>query len=67
MARVRFEAWVRDYSLLNSVQIDSGANTDSYTMSAGAISLRCEADHSPPYNAEVKNGGVIPSLPHTSS
>jgi hypothetical protein len=26
-----------------------------------------EADHSPPCSAEVKNGSVIPSLPHTSS
>jgi hypothetical protein len=24
-----------------------------------------EADHSPPFSVEVKNGGVIPSLPHT--
>jgi hypothetical protein len=26
-----------------------------------------EADHSPPSNAEVKNGGILPPLPHTSS
>jgi hypothetical protein len=26
-----------------------------------------EADHSPPLNTEVKNGGTIPLLPHTSS
>jgi hypothetical protein len=26
-----------------------------------------EADHSPPSSAEVKNGGAIPPLPHTSS
>jgi hypothetical protein len=26
-----------------------------------------EADHSPPSSAEVKNGGVILPLPHTSS
>jgi hypothetical protein len=26
-----------------------------------------EADHSPPTSAEVKNGGPIPRLPHTSS
>jgi hypothetical protein len=25
-----------------------------------------EADHSPPSNAEVKNDGAIPQLPHTS-
>jgi hypothetical protein len=26
-----------------------------------------EADHSPPSNAEVKNGGAIPPLPHMPS
>jgi hypothetical protein len=26
-----------------------------------------DADHSPASNAEVKNGGAIPPLPHTSS
>jgi hypothetical protein len=25
----------------------------------------CEADHSPPSSAEVRNGGAIPLLPHT--
>jgi hypothetical protein len=38
----------------------------------GAISLGImrpgrEADHSPPSNAEMKNGGAIPPLPHTYS
>jgi hypothetical protein len=37
----------------------------------GAISLGaqrpgCEADHSPPSTAKVKNGGAIPPLSHTS-
>jgi hypothetical protein len=27
----------------------------------------CEADHSPPSSAEVKNGGAIPPLPDISS
>jgi hypothetical protein len=26
-----------------------------------------KADHSPPFNVEVKNGGAIPPLPHTPS
>jgi hypothetical protein len=26
-----------------------------------------EGDHSFPYTAEIKNGGAIPPLPHTSS
>jgi hypothetical protein len=38
-------------------------------MGAGEFSLRikwlmCEANHSPPSDAEVKNGGAIPPLPH---
>jgi hypothetical protein len=41
-------------------------------MGTGALSpwLRkpgLEADHSPPYCVQVKNGGAIPLLPHTSS
>jgi hypothetical protein len=30
-------------------------------------SLGHEDDHSPPSSAEVKNGGVVHQLPHTSS
>jgi hypothetical protein len=26
-----------------------------------------EADHSPPYNVDIKNGGAIPPLPHKFS
>jgi hypothetical protein len=33
----------------------------------GVKRLGREADHSPPSNAEVKNGGAIPPLSHTSS
>jgi hypothetical protein len=36
-------------------------------VSPGVKRLGSEADHSPPTSAEVKNGGAIPSLPHTSS
>jgi hypothetical protein len=28
---------------------------------------RYEADYSPPISAEVKNGGAVPPLPHTST
>jgi hypothetical protein len=35
--------------------------------SPGVRRLGREADHSPPSSAKVKNGGAIPSLPHTSS
>jgi hypothetical protein len=33
----------------------------------GVKQLGCEADHSPPSSAEVKNGGAIPPTPHMSS
>jgi hypothetical protein len=38
----------------------------------GAVSLGVklqgrEADNSPPFSAEVKNGGAVPSLSHTSA
>jgi hypothetical protein len=35
--------------------------------SLGVKWLGCEADHSPPSSAEVKNGGAVPPLPSTSS
>jgi hypothetical protein len=33
----------------------------------GVKRLECEANHSHPSSAEVKNGGAIPPLPHMSS
>jgi hypothetical protein len=35
--------------------------------SPGVKQPECEADHSPPSSAEVKNDGVIPPLPSTPS
>jgi hypothetical protein len=65
---VRFPAGVRDFSLLHSVQTDSGAHTDPYSMDIRDISLRVkmlglEANHSSPSSVEVRNGGAI--TPHT--
>jgi hypothetical protein len=62
---------LQDFSLLHSVQTDSGAHPVSYLIGTGALSpgikwLGREADHSPP-SAEVKNGGAIPPLPDTPS
>jgi hypothetical protein len=37
------------------------------TLSPGVKRPERETDHSPPTNAEVKNGGDIHPLPHTSS
>jgi hypothetical protein len=62
----------QNFSPLHSVQTSSGA----YPMSTGASLSRFppgvkrsgrEADHSPPSNAEVKNGGAVPPLPRMFS
>jgi hypothetical protein len=68
---VRFPAGASDFSLLHSVQTGSGAHPYSYPIgtagSFGGIKRPGrEADHSPPFSVEVKNGGAIPQLPHTS-
>jgi hypothetical protein len=60
------------FSLLHSAQTGSGAHLAPYTMRNVSF-LRwvkrqgLESDHSPPFSAEVKNGGAIPPLPRTSS
>lgn len=46
-----------------------GLRPASYPVLSGAASLalkrqKRDADHSPPHNAEVKDGGAIPSLSH---
>jgi hypothetical protein len=62
---VRFPAGARDFSL-NVVQTGSGGHQASYPM--GRIKREgCEADHSLPSSAEVKNGEAITPLLHTSS
>jgi hypothetical protein len=71
LARVRFPAGAIDFSLLHVVQTGSGADPASYPMGTGALSPGVrrpgrEADHSSLSNAEVKNNGAIPPLPHTS-
>jgi hypothetical protein len=55
-----------------SGQTGSEAYQASYPMgtegsSPGVKCQGCEADHSPPSIAEVKNGGAIPLLFHMSS
>jgi hypothetical protein len=68
--RVRLPA-VQDFSLLHSVQADSGTHPASFslsgTISPGTNWQRREADHTPPSSAKVKNSGAIPPLPHMSS
>jgi hypothetical protein len=55
-------------SLLHRVQIASGVHTASYPMGTGDSFPGVkrpgkQADHSPAFSAEIKNGGAIPSLP----
>jgi hypothetical protein len=70
MARLRI--LTREYIyVLHSVQTESGAHPASYSMGTwgnflGMKRLGLEADHSLPFNAEVKNGGAIPPLSHMS-
>jgi hypothetical protein len=70
--RVWFPAGARDFSLLHSDHNASGAHPVSYPVGTrrffpGVKRLEHETDHSPPSSAEIKNGWVIPPLPHTSS
>jgi hypothetical protein len=56
---VRFSAGAGDFSLHHRVQNGSGAHPASYPMGIRVLSLGikrpgCEADHSPPSSAEVK-------------
>jgi hypothetical protein len=56
---IRFPAGTGTFSLHHRVQNSSGAHTTSYPRVLGALSLGvkrpgCEADHSPPPRAEVK-------------
>jgi hypothetical protein len=67
---VRFPVEARVFfSLLHSVQTGSGAQIVSYIMTVSQEVQRPgrKADHSPPFSTELKNGGVIPPLPLTSS
>jgi hypothetical protein len=47
-----------------NVQTGSGVHPASYTMGTRG---KAATNYSHPFNAEIKNGGVIPLLPHTSS
>jgi hypothetical protein len=64
-ARIRFPVGAKDISLLHSVQTGPGIHPDSNPR--GLKWPGCEADHSPPSIAEVKNDGAIPPFLHKSS
>jgi hypothetical protein len=70
--RGRFPPEVRNFYQFYSIQTCSGAHPASYPMRTGCFSPKVkqpgrEADHQPPSNVEIKNGGAIPPLPNTSS
>jgi hypothetical protein len=72
MTGVQFPAGARDFSLLHGVQDGTRAPQPPIQWVPRTLSLevkwqRREADHLPPFSAEVKNVGVIPPLPHMSS
>jgi hypothetical protein len=55
---------VRNFSPIYIVRTGSGARPGSYRIASGVLSpgvkqLGCEADPSPPTNAEVKSDGAI--------
>jgi hypothetical protein len=71
MARVRFPARARYFTLLHSVQTGYDAHPAYYVRGTegaflwGVERQGHEADDSPPSGTEVKNGGTILLLPPT--
>jgi hypothetical protein len=55
--------WARDFSLFHSFQTGSGAHPASYLMGTGSSLRGGKAAGA----CEIKNGGAMPILPHTSS
>jgi hypothetical protein len=60
------------FFIVHNVQTLSITHSASYTVGTGPVSLgvkryRREAEHPPPCDAEVKNGGAIVPLPNKSS
>jgi len=71
MTGVRLPVGAGSFSLYYHVRTNSGAHPASHPMGAGCFflgveRLRCEADKSPPFSAEVKKWSCI-LLPHASS
>ena len=69
---VRFQAGERDFSLLRSIQTESGAQLAFYSVGTAAISSRVkgsqlEGGHSPPPSPAVKNEWCFTPTPHMLS
>jgi hypothetical protein len=58
-------AGARDFSVLHTTQ--PPIRWALWALSQEVKWQGCEADHSPPSSAEVKNDEAIPPFPHTSS
>jgi hypothetical protein len=72
LVMVRFAAGDRGSSLLQGVQTGFGDHPTEYKIDVrglfpGTKRLERAADNSPASSAEVKNGGSLLPLPHTSS
>jgi hypothetical protein len=67
MVRVRLLEEARDFSLLHSVQINSGDHLTHQSISQKEKRPVREGDHSTPSSAEAMDGGVINPLHHTGS
>jgi hypothetical protein len=68
----QFPAGTRDFPLLCTIQTGSGAHAAFYirileVISSGIMQQRCEADHSFPSTAKVKNRTAISPPPHRAS
>lgn len=63
LSGIQFLAGMRDFSLLHSAKTCSRAHLACYPMVTRILWLGCEADHTPPSCAKVRNGGVTLLLP----
>jgi hypothetical protein len=62
-SRIRFPAGTGNFSLHHRFQNGSGAHPASYPMGARVSFPGREADHTPPFSAEVKNARKYTSTP----
>jgi hypothetical protein len=67
-SRCSIPGWGKIFFSTHNVQIGSGIHPDNFIVDTGGSFLDNKvADHSPPCNAKVKNGGDLRPLYYTSS
>jgi hypothetical protein len=54
----------QEFSFVHIIKTGFKTHPDSCPMNIGSKAV--EADHSPPNNIDIENGGAIPPLPHMS-